>query len=171
MGGYAIFCDGLHAIGAHVPPSLTNNTAELYAALQAIKLFPGGKLAICTDSALVFLGASGKAHKWALNNWVGSKGPLSNVALWKELLTELDSPSRDIKWIKVPSHVGIQGNEEADSLAEIGRLSSPLLADSKAASAGKIRHCIPPQRSALRTRNGKPVPLSFSNSESNHTDD
>ena len=44
MGGYGIFCDGLHAIGAHLPPALrqTNNTAELYAAIQAIKLYPAG---------------------------------------------------------------------------------------------------------------------------------
>ena len=65
--------------------------------------------------------------KWALDNWVASNGPRSNVALWKELLTERASPSRDVKWIKVPSHVGTQGNEEADSLAEIGQLLSHSL--------------------------------------------
>ena len=53
-----------------------------------------GKVAICTDSALVFLGATGKCRKWALNNQVGSRGPLRNVELWKELLHELDSPDK-----------------------------------------------------------------------------
>ena len=62
-----------------------------------------------------------------MGNSVGSRGPLSNVELWKELLTELESPHRTVQWIKVPSHVGIQGNKEADSLAEDGRLNSPLL--------------------------------------------
>ena len=114
------------------------------------------------------LGATGKARKWALNNWVGSTGPLSNFA---ELLTELDSPLRDVKWIKVPSHVGIQGNEEGDALGEIRWLSSPLLAISKATSARKMRHSISPQRSTLHLGNHRLVPLNFSDSESDHTDD
>ena len=152
VGGYGIYAPGLHAIGAHLPPGLrqTNNTAELYAAIQAIKLFPSGKIAICTDSSLAFLGATGKAKKWELNNWVGSNGPLSNVELWKQLLAELDKSDREIQWIKVPSHVGIVGNEEADALAETGRLSSPLLIQSCVPTARHIRRSVPPQRITVR---------------------
>ena len=116
VGEYGIYLEGNLAISAYLPTHLhqTNNTAEIYAAPQTLKLFPIGKVAVCTDSSLVHLGATGKAKKWALNNWVGSRGPLSNVEPWKELLTEFESPHRTVKWIKVPSHVGIQGNEEAD---------------------------------------------------------
>ena len=75
-------------------------------------------------------------------------GPLSNVSLWKELLHELDSIDRIVKWIKAPSHVGIQGNEEADSLAEDGRLSSPLLRQSVAPQTRNLRCFLAPQRGA-----------------------
>ena len=148
MGGYGIYVDGLLSIGVHLPPSMrqNNNTAEIFAAVQALKAFPEGKVAICTDSALVFLGATGKARKWALNNWVGSRGPLSNVGLWTDLLSELELHQGEVTWVKIPLHVGIQGNEEADSLAERGRLSSPLLANSLATSARETRHSVSPQR-------------------------
>ena len=145
VAGYGIYAPGLHAIGAHLPPGLqqTNNTAELFAAIQAIKLFPSGKIAICTDSSLVFLGATGKATKWELNNWVGSNGPLSNVELWKQLLAELDCPDWQIQWIKVASHVGIVGIEEADALAKAGHLSSFLLTQSLVPTVRHIRHSVP----------------------------
>ena len=127
--GYGIFSERLHAVGAQLPTHLrqTNNTAEIFAAFQMLKLFLHGKVAICTDLTVVYLGATGKARKWVLNNWVGSQGPLSNVNLWKELLCKLDSPHRSVEWVKDFSHVGIQGNEEADSVAELAPLSSPLL--------------------------------------------
>ena len=145
MGGDGIFADGLFSIGAHLPPSMrqTDNTAVLYAAIQALKQFPSRKMAICTDCSLVFLGATGKARKWALNNGVGPQRRLTNVDLWKELLMELDSQQREVTWVGVPSHVGIQGNEEADSRAEIGRLSSPLLANSLANFARNSTDCCP----------------------------
>ena len=115
VGGYGIYSKGNLAISAYLTTHLrqTNNIAEIYAALQTLKLFSTGKVAVCTDSSLVLLGATRRAKKWALKNWVGSRGPLSNIKLWKELLTEIEFPHCTVKWIKVPSHVGIQGNEEA----------------------------------------------------------
>ena len=92
------------------------------------------------------LGATGKAKKWVLNTLVGSRGPLNNVELWKELLKEIVSPHRTMKWIKVPSHMGIQGNKEADSLAEDGRLSSSLLRQSVAPQARSLCRSLAPQR-------------------------
>ena len=32
-----------------------------------------------------------------------------------------------MRWLHVPSHVGIHGNTEADTLADMGRRQSPLL--------------------------------------------
>jgi ribonuclease HI len=39
---------------------------------------------------------------------------------------ELDCTDHIVEWVKVPSHVQVSGNEEADKLAEEGRRSSPL---------------------------------------------
>ena len=57
---------------------------------------------------------------------MGSAGPVSNVPLWKELLQHPDSTFQDILWVKGPSHVNVEGNEQADTLANNGRLSNPL---------------------------------------------
>ena len=45
--------------------------------------------------------------------------------LWELLLDTLSAHTGSIKFIKVPSHVDILGNNEADRLAEQGRLSHP----------------------------------------------
>ena len=102
----------------------TNNTAELLAAIRALQIFTCGKMA--TDSEYVFLGATGAARRWQLKGWVGSKGPVSNVPLWKILLGTLRTHQGSIKFVKVPSHVNIIGNNQADHLADQCRLSHPL---------------------------------------------
>ena len=59
---------------------------------------------------------------------MGSSGPVSNTSLWEQLLEELDRPDRTIHWVKVPSHVNVEGNNEVDRLADEGRqlhLGSP----------------------------------------------
>ena len=54
-----------------------------------------------------------------------SSGPVSNVPLSELLLDTLSAHTGSIKFIKVPSHVDILGNNQADRLAEQGRLSHP----------------------------------------------
>ena len=79
------------------------------------------------DSSYVHLGATGAARRWDVRSWVGSAGTrVSNVTLWEELLVEPDKPGRPIVWVKIPSHVGIQGNTQAELPANAGRLASPL---------------------------------------------
>ena len=95
------------------------------AVIRALKIFHTGDIALCTDSQYVILGASGAARRWRLRGWVGSSGPVSNVPLWEQLLMELDNNSRTVHWIKVPSHVTIEGNNEADRLADQGRQLHP----------------------------------------------
>ena len=73
----------------------------------------------------VFLGATSAARRWKLRGWTGSSGPVSNVPLWELLLDTLSAHTGSIKFIKVPSHVDILGNNEADTLADQGRLSHP----------------------------------------------
>ena len=98
------------------------------------------------------------------------------MELWKQLLAELDKPDREIQWIKVPSHVGIVGNEEADALAETGRLSSPLLTQSCMPTARHIRRSVPPQRTTVRCstephrQDHNPIVVSDSDSDSDTED-
>ena len=111
------------------PPSgsrQTNNTAELTAVIKALQLLPRGKIAICTESDYVYLGATGAARRWKARGWVGSSVPVSNEQLWGCLLVELDNPDRVIEWVKLRSRVSIVGNEQANTLANHGRLANLL---------------------------------------------
>ena len=50
---------------------------------------------------------------------------VSNVCLWETLLDLLDAHYGNGKFIKVPSHMNILGNNEANRLADQGQLSRP----------------------------------------------
>ena len=49
-----------------------------------------------------------------------------NVYLWIEMLELLDASVASYEWIKLPSHMQLEGNERADALVELGQKSSPL---------------------------------------------
>ena len=127
LAGYGIFCEKQTSIAAFVPDEYrqTNNSAELLAVIRALRIFSTGDIAICTDSQYVVLGATGAARRWRLRGWIGSCGPVSNVPLWEQLLAALDENPRTVHWVKVPSHVTIEGNNEADRLADQGRQLHP----------------------------------------------
>ena len=127
VAGYGIYAHPDISISAYVPVHFrqTNNTAELLAVVRALQILSFGKVAICTDSEYVFLGTRGAARRWKLRGWTGSSGPVSNVLLWELLLDTLSAHTGSMKFIKVPSHVDILGNNEADRLADQGRLSHP----------------------------------------------
>ena len=46
--------------------------------------------------------------------------------LWEELLEYLDHTFQDIKWVKVPSHANVKGNEQVNTLANQGQVDNPL---------------------------------------------
>ena len=127
LARYGIFCEKQTSIAAFVPDEYrqTNNSAELLAVIRALRIFSTGDIAICTDSQYVVLGATGAAHRWRLRGWIGSCGPVSNVPLWEQLLAALDENPRTVHWVKVPLHVTIEGNNEADRLADQGRQLHP----------------------------------------------
>ena len=128
LGGYGVFSQDGQSIAEHMPIGMkqTNNAAELMAALRALQLHTTGKVTICSDSEYVLLRVCGAAKRWKVKGWVGSCGPVSNVPIWEEVLLELDRNKREFVWIKVPSHVTVEGNNEADRLASIGLHSHPL---------------------------------------------
>ena len=87
---------------------------------------PGIKLHIVTDSETVWAGLQGKCAKWERHAWVGSRGALAHRDLWMQLWQswQLLGDSVSIQW--VPSHAGVEGNEQADKCAVRGaELSLP----------------------------------------------
>jgi len=77
-----------------------------------------GQVAFCTDSSYVDGGAAGSARRGKVRGWKNAKGAVvPNTALWEALIEELDMQGRVVEWVKVLSHVGIEGRVEADRLA------------------------------------------------------
>ena len=119
----AVLAQGGGGVSTHLRQ--TNNAAELYAALQALKIIPDVQIAVCNDSAYVILGAQGTAQTWKSRSWRGSSGRVACTELWDNLLHEISKPGQELLWVKVPSHVDAPGNEEADRQSNAGSLSHP----------------------------------------------
>lgn len=119
-GGYGVVIsagDTVTELGGHKAHT-TNNEMELKAVVEALKAVVGTKatVAIYTDSKYVVEGAKGWVFGWAKNGWVTkAKSDVLNKELWQELLPLLGKV--EIEWHKVPGHVGIIGNERADTIA------------------------------------------------------
>ena len=84
------------------------------------------KIVIATDSEYVYKGVNTWSHKWKQKGWVNSQEPIENLDLCIILSAAIDMCDATLEWLWCPSHTGIEGNENADQLAEKGRLSSPL---------------------------------------------
>ena len=78
-------------------------------------------LQICTDSQLVVDTVLYWMEGWKRRGWKTKSGnPLENVDLWMEIQELLEERTAETFWVKVPSHVDIEGNEQADALAKKG---------------------------------------------------
>ena len=119
-GGYgAVITDGktVTELGGHSART-TNNEMELKAVVEALKVIDhkNTSVAIYTDSKYVVEGAKGWVFGWLKNGWqTKTKTDVLNKELWQELIPLLQK--HDIEWHKVPGHVGIAGNERADTIA------------------------------------------------------
>lgn len=105
----------------------TNNRMELTAAIKGLEaLTRECKAKIFTDSTYVKNGITEWLPNWKANNWrTKSKKPVKNQDLWQRL--ENEANKHDLEWAWVKAHVGIEGNEKADQLANLGidqRISS-----------------------------------------------
>ena len=70
----------------------TNNSAELWAAPEALQGFWVPGLAILTDSQYLQLGAFGRAQHWKSKGWTTTSGKLQvHVPVWEMLLQEAQS--------------------------------------------------------------------------------
>ena len=101
-------------------PLTTNNRMELSAVIASLaSLERPCRIEIHTDSTYVRNGITQWLVGWAAKGWKTAAGkPVKNVDLWK-LLHRL-SAIHDIRWIWVKGHAGIDGNEKADQLANMG---------------------------------------------------
>ncbi len=96
----------------------TNNEMELRAVVEVLKVLPAEqtKIEIYTDSKYVVDGATGWIFGWMKNDWqTKAGGEVLHKELWQELIGLLKKVAVD--WHKVPGHVGIVGNERADTIA------------------------------------------------------
>lgn len=96
----------------------TNNEMELKAVVEALKHVPADvtEVAIYTDSKYVVEGATGWVFGWMNNGWkTKAGGDVLHKALWEELVVLLKKIT--VEWNKVPGHVGLIGNERADTIA------------------------------------------------------
>lgn len=96
----------------------TNNEMELQAVVEALTAIGSTKatVTIYTDSKYVVDGATGWIFGWLKNGWkTKANTDVANKELWQRLLPLLTH--LQIIWHKVPGHVGIVGNERADTIA------------------------------------------------------
>ena len=49
-----------------------------------------------------------------------------HMPVWEMLLHEMEKPRRDVRWVNIPAHVNVHGNEVANGLAMAGMCSSSL---------------------------------------------
>ena len=130
VGGYGVSYRDERDFSAPLPPEKeqTNNRAKLRAGLYALeKANQECKTLLVTDSQYLSLGISGRAAKWKRRDWRNKRGVVSHRDLWERILTLSLSLGARLRTFYAPSHSGIKGNEEADRLAEEGRLLSPLI--------------------------------------------
>lgn len=96
----------------------TNNRMELTAAIKVLELIgkTNAHITLHTDSAYVLNGITKWVHGWRARGWVtATKDPVLNRDLWERLFALANT--KDVSWNKVSGHVGIPGNERADTIA------------------------------------------------------
>ena len=113
---------------AHVPISKRQSVSRggLRGVLHAVLARrPGERLAVVMDSEYVFKGIMEWSPKWRRHGWRASSGEVGHRDLWETILWERERAGDELQIHWIPSHLGVQGNEEAGALAEAGRLSHP----------------------------------------------
>jgi len=113
-------------------PKTTNNEMELEAVIAALSYLIHGSdpIHIFTDSEYLMNGARSWRKKWAKNGWKTQQGAeVKNLPQWKSIHSLLEAMGEDrVHWHHLPSHVGIPGNERADTIAQtLARGEDPQL--------------------------------------------
>ena len=95
----------------------TNNRMELTAAIEGLRaLSRSCDVDLNTDSKYVLQGINEWIDNWKSNGWkTAAKKPVKNTDLWR--LLDKQVLRHRVNWNWVKGHAGIEGNEEADRLA------------------------------------------------------
>lgn len=97
-------------------PETTNNTMEMWAVLEALKLVrPDSGVEIISDSKYVVEGLNSWILKWKRNGWRRGPKPVLNQQLWERLDANFNRDAVTLSWVK--GHNGARFNEIADKLA------------------------------------------------------
>jgi len=98
----------------------TNNRMELKAAIEALNALNGSRsVLLYTDSRYVMDGINDWMPNWKKRNWkTASKKPVKNQDLWQALDEAISRHKIEWRWVR--GHTGVQGNEDADRLANQG---------------------------------------------------
>jgi ribonuclease HI len=98
----------------------TNNRMELKAAIEALNALNGSRnVLLYTDSRYVMDGINDWMPNWKKRNWkTASKKPVKNQDLWQALDEAISHHKIEWRWVR--GHTGVQGNEDADRLANQG---------------------------------------------------
>lgn len=98
----------------------TNNRMELTAAIRALEALKRRcHVVLYTDSQYVRNGISEWLAGWKLREWrTAARRPVKNADLWQAL--DALVARHDIEWRWVRGHTGVDGNERADRLANLG---------------------------------------------------
>lgn len=101
-------------------PETTNNRMELAGAIEGLKaLKEPCQVTLYTDSSYVQKGITQWLKGWKKKGWLtAAKQPVKNKDLWQALDKECERHNVSWKWVK--GHAGIEGNEIADELANLG---------------------------------------------------
>jgi ribonuclease HI len=122
--GVAVYRDGELAelwYGLH-SPSGTNNTAELNALHQALRmaeveLASGRTVEICSDSQYSINCISAWAPGWEKRGWKKAGGEIKNLEIIQACYEIYQRIESDVQLTHVAAHVGTEGNELADRMA------------------------------------------------------
>ncbi|MCZ6488662.1 MAG: ribonuclease HI [Gammaproteobacteria bacterium] len=100
-------------------PETTNNRMELTAAIEGLRaLTRPCEVDLNTDSKYVLQGINQWIENWKVNGWkTATKKPVKNADLWN--LLDKQTLRHRVNWQWVKGHAGIEGNEEADRLANM----------------------------------------------------
>ena len=76
---------------------------------------PGERLAVVMDSEYVFKGIMEWSPKWRRHGWRTASGEVGHKDLWETILWERERAGDELQIHWIPSHLGVQGNDEADA--------------------------------------------------------
>jgi len=98
----------------------TNNRMELTAVIEALAaLKHASTIVVHTDSQYVQLGITEWLPQWRKRGWkTAARKPVKNADLWQQLSEQV--ARHQVEWRWVPGHAGVEGNERADALANLG---------------------------------------------------